>query len=143
MARTAILAAGVLSLILVGKAQADETVTSADTSQGVIGLLGKTFCLSQSPPDTQCDWRMPALKAAEPANTGSAFSLFGKWYCIGATPVGHCDFQFPPDTAAPEPKSKTFRFLGVNLCFGDVSPSSKCDLRFPATPGGSDRRASL
>lgn len=146
MARTATLAAGVLSLILVGtwgKAQAGETVTSANTSQGVISLFGKTFCSSQAPPETKCDWRVPEVGRPKPATTAYAFTLFGTRYCIGQNPSGHCDFQFPPKATTSEPESKVFRLFGMNFCVGDVSASSRCDLRFSVTPSDNDRRARL
>lgn len=146
MARTATLAAGVLSLILVGtwgKAQAGETGTRADTSQGVISLFGRTLCSSQAPPETKCDWRVPELARSKPATTAYAFTLFGKRYCIGTNPSGHCDFQFPPKTIASEHKSKVFHLFGMNFCVGGVSASSPCDLRFATTPLDSDWRARL
>jgi hypothetical protein len=157
MARTAMFAAGVLSLILGGtwgNAQANPDLTSAhnpalasaDGKPGVIRLLGKTLCFPKAPLEVPCDWRMPALKADGPARTASAFTLFGQRYCIGETAEGHCDFQFPPPSSATEPKSKRFRLLGMDFCFGDVQPGPTCHVRLPLptlAPADADRRASL
>lgn len=148
MARKATLAAGVLSLILVGtwgKALAGtQTVGSIDSNPGYVTLFGKTFCFAHAPSVVNCDWRMPEAKA-QPAPTAktSAFTVFGKRYCLGSATEGPCDYRFPP-TEKADPESKVFSVLGLNFCFGNVPSDTRCAVKLPADQQNSGQlRASL
>ena len=144
MARKTIIAAGAFSLLLVGtwvKAQADEPDPAARARTDVVHLLGKTICFSEAPAALHCDWRLRG--PGQPERTeepGLALTLFGTRYCFGTTSDGRCDWRIPPEEKVA---SKSLRLLGIDVCFGDASPGSHCDLRLPAVPAESEKRARL
>ena len=149
MARTSILAAGVLSLALVGTSGSalaqQATDSSAGKQQGVYRIFGKTLCSADAAAEVECDWRLPRLDgdaAASPTTPGlTSFKLLGQWYCVGEMATGRCDV---PLRAEPEPRTKrSFRIFGLNVCLGEATASAGCDVAVPAAPEESDRRASL
>jgi hypothetical protein len=147
MAKKLVLAAGVLSLIVVGTwervARADKGAFNPDPEPGIVRLFGKTLCFSQAPITARCDWRMPDPegRGIEPEPSHS-FTLLGRTFCWGGSARAGCDFTFP--NSEPEQKSRVVELFGLTLCFGDTSPSSQCDVKFLARPEQQhDERASL
>jgi hypothetical protein len=103
MATTTRLAAGVLSLLLLGpwgKALAASAAGSPGGEKDVITLFGTSFCLAQASPDAHCDWRLPARARPAPAAEARVVNLLGMSVCFGqAPPSTACDVTLP----APKP----------------------------------------
>jgi hypothetical protein len=148
MAMKTIFAAGAFSLILVGtqvKAQAEEPDPDARVTSDVVRLFGKTICTAGAPSDVRCDWRWPAAAGTRAEPSEVAVTLFGDRYCFGESSNGGgdgCDYRFPPP-GPDRARSKVVRLLGLDVCFGDISPASSCELRLPPLPPEGERRASM
>ena len=141
MARKTVLAAGALFLLLVGtrgKAGADETEAHEDARTGVLNLFGKAICTAETPADVRCDWRLPEVGSRTASPAGFALTWFGTRYCVGPEVPGPCDRRVA--AGEPPPQSKLIRLLGLDICFGDISPASRCDLTLPALPGEAGQR---
>jgi hypothetical protein len=143
MARKTILAAGALFLLLVGtrgKAQADETEAHDDARPGVLNLFGKAICTAETPADVRCDWRLPEVGPAPRTGSPAGFALtwFGSRYCVGLEVPGPCDRRVA--AGEPPPQSKLIRLLGLDICFGNISPASRCDLTLPPLPEDAGQR---
>ena len=109
MATRTIIAAGVLSLILVGttgKTRAESTTDNNDASSEVVTFLGKTLCFSGAPASVTCDWRLPPLgsktssmhasKTSDRVLQPKVFRLLGKTFCVGAVPKAtDCSVELP------------------------------------------------
>jgi hypothetical protein len=133
MARRVLLAAGVLSLILVGTtwgtARADDSAIGHSAEPGVLQLFGKTFCFASAPADVQCDWRAPG-SSERPRDT----DFFERVLDLG---------DFLAVESKPDRKSSIVRLLGLTLCIGEPPEGSICHATFPAQPEQSDQRASF
>jgi hypothetical protein len=120
-----------VSLLLAGGAARAESGDPAGTDraeQGVVNLFGKRLCLTEAPADAVCDWRL--AKPAPADDERDHFTFFGKRWCT-VDADGPCDFRLPP---ANKPRAKVIRLFGMNWCFGDVSPDSSCEVKFPPGP---------
>lgn len=121
MATKTFLAAGVLSLILVGapgKTQAESTTKRSDSSSEVVKFMGKTLCFPKAHPLAKCDWRLPML-GSHPSSMQAS----------NAT------------EAALGPK--VFRLLGETFCVGSVPISTRCSVKLPGTKAPGERHARL
>jgi hypothetical protein len=68
MARNDRLAAGVFSLVFAGPwavAQANSQSSTVGHEQGVVRILGASFCMPDAPPDVACTWRLPRASSVE------------------------------------------------------------------------------